>query len=107
MASLRCHSNSDHNKFSSLSNTSEVAIIPNLCLWRCGLSLNVGGIDPKKLYRATFTEGASFSHCFSHCALRFPELQLSATSVKTFLRSLNYRRTPKGAYLSIMLVNFV
>ena len=26
--------NTDHNKFSSLSNTTVVAICPNLCLWR-------------------------------------------------------------------------
>ena len=45
--------------------------------------------------------------CFSHCTLRFPELQLSATSVKTVLKSLNHRRIPKGAYLSIILVTFV
>ena len=41
---LRCHCNPDHNqepiigsyhnKFSSLSNTTVVAIFPNLCLWR-------------------------------------------------------------------------
>ena len=28
---LRCHCNPDHNKFSSLSNTTMVAIFPNLC----------------------------------------------------------------------------
>ena len=30
-----------------------VAIFPNLCLWRRSLCSNLGGIDPKKLYRAT------------------------------------------------------
>ena len=34
------------NKFSSLSNTTVVAIIPNLCLWRRSLCSNLGGIDP-------------------------------------------------------------
>ena len=50
---LRCRCNPDHNKFSFLSNTTVVAIIPNLCLWRRSSCLNLGGIDPEKLYRAT------------------------------------------------------
>ena len=52
---LRCHCNPDHNKVSSLSNTTVVLIFPNLCLWRHSLRSNVGGIHPKKLYRATLT----------------------------------------------------
>ena len=52
---LRCRCNPDHNKFSSLSNTTVVAIFPNLCLWRSSLYSNLGGIDPGKLYRATLT----------------------------------------------------
>ena len=31
---LRCHCNPDHDKFSSLSNTTVVAIFPNVCLWQ-------------------------------------------------------------------------
>ena len=50
---LRCRCNPDHNKFSSLSNTTVVVIFPKLCLWRRSLCSNVGGIDPEKLYRAT------------------------------------------------------
>ena len=50
---LRCRCNPDHNKFSSLSNTTVVAIFPKLCLWRRSLCSNLGGIDPEKLYRAT------------------------------------------------------
>ena len=50
---LRCHCNPDHYKFSSLSNTTVMAIFPNLCLWRRGLCSNLGGTDPEKLYRAT------------------------------------------------------
>ena len=59
MASFGCYDNSDviatrdHNKFSSLSNTTVVAVFPNLCLWRRSLYSNLGGIDPEKLYRAT------------------------------------------------------
>ena len=40
----RCHCNPDHNKFSSLSNTTVVAIFPSLCLWRRSLFPNLGGI---------------------------------------------------------------
>ena len=49
---LRCHCNPDHNSFSSLSNTTVVAIFPNVCLWRRSLCSNLAGIDPEKLYRA-------------------------------------------------------
>ena len=52
---LRCHCNLDHNKFSSLSDMTVMAIFPNLCLWRSSLCSNVGGIDSKKLYRATLS----------------------------------------------------
>ena len=50
---LRCHCNPDHNKFSSLSSTSVVAIFSKLCLWWRSLYSNLGGIGPEKLYRAT------------------------------------------------------
>ena len=51
---LPCRSNPDHNKLSSLSNTTEVAIFPNLCLFNWhSLCSNLGGIDPEKLDRAT------------------------------------------------------
>ena len=50
---MRC--NPDHNKFSSLSNTTVGSIFPKLCLWRRSLCSNLGGIGPEKLYRATLT----------------------------------------------------
>ena len=50
---LQCHCIPDHNKVSSLSNTTVVLISPNLCLWRRSLHSNLGGIDPEKLYGAT------------------------------------------------------
>ena len=50
---LRCRCNPNHNKFSSLSNTTVAAVFLNLCLWRHSLCLNLGGIEPEKLYRAT------------------------------------------------------
>ena len=53
---LRCHCNPGHNKFSSLSNTTVVAIFPKLCLWRSSLCSNLGGIGLEKLYRATWIE---------------------------------------------------
>ena len=52
---LQCHCNSDHKKFSSLSDTIVVAILPNLCLWWRSLCSNYGVIDPETLYRATLT----------------------------------------------------
>ena len=62
MATFRCFDNSDviypdHNKFWSLSNTTLVAIFPNLCLWwhTCSLCSNLGGIDPEKLYHTTLS----------------------------------------------------
>ena len=53
---LRCRCNPVHNKFSSLSNTTVVAIFPKFCLWRRSLCSNLGGIDLEKLYRATLME---------------------------------------------------
>ena len=50
---LRCRCNPDQDKFSSLSNTTVVAIFPKLCFWQRSLCSNLGGIDPEKLYRAT------------------------------------------------------
>ena len=50
---LWCRCNPDHNKFSSSSNTTVVAIFPKLCFRRRSLCLNLRGIDPEKLYRAT------------------------------------------------------
>ena len=44
---LRCHCNLDHDKLSSLSNTTVVAIFLNLCLWRRSLCSNLGRIDPE------------------------------------------------------------
>ena len=52
---LRCRCNPDHNKFSSLSNTTVVAIFPKHCLWRRSLCSNLGGIGPEKLCRATLS----------------------------------------------------
>ena len=49
---LRCH-----NNFSPLSDTTVVAVFPNLCLWRRSLCSNLGDIDPEKLYRVTLMTG--------------------------------------------------
>ena len=50
---LRCHCNPDHNKFSSLSSTTLMAIFSKRCLWRRSLCSYLRGIGPGKLYRAT------------------------------------------------------
>ena len=52
---LRCRWNPDHNKFSSSSNATVVAIVPKVCLWRRSLCSNLGRIDAEKLYRATLS----------------------------------------------------
>ena len=52
---LQCHCKPDHNKFSSSSNTTVVAIFPKLCLWWRSLCSNLRGIGPEKLYRATLS----------------------------------------------------
>ena len=61
---LRCRCNDDHNKFSSLSNTTVVSIFSKLCLWRRSLCSNLGGVDPEKLYRATLSNGLVGSFSF-------------------------------------------
>ena len=66
----RCHCNPDHNKFSSLSNTTVVAIFPKHCLWRRSLFSNLGGIHPEKLYRATLKRSAKFHLLIQSCHLR-------------------------------------
>ena len=52
---LRCRCNPDHNKFSSLFNTTVVSIFSQNLFWRRSLCSNLGGIGPEKLYRATLT----------------------------------------------------
>ena len=68
---LRCHCNPDHNKFSSLSSTTLVAIFSKLCLWWSSLCSNLRGIGPGKLYRATLNRSSHslkpfiWNFCFS------------------------------------------
>ena len=57
---LQCHCNPDQNKFSSLFNTTVVAIFRNLCSWRQSLCSNFWGIDPEKLYRAILNRNSPF-----------------------------------------------
>ena len=68
---LRCRCNPDQNKFSSLSNTTVVAIFPKRCFWRRRLCSNLAGIDNEKLNRATLSIRCPFRllDCFSnfHC----------------------------------------
>ena len=44
--------------FSSLSNTTVVAIFPNVCLWRRSLCSNLAGIDPEKVYTFSYASTA-------------------------------------------------
>ena len=63
---LRCRCNPNHNKFSSLSNTTAAAIFPKLCLWPRSLCSNLGGIGLEKLYRATLSK-CCINKLHSHC----------------------------------------
>ena len=79
---LWCRCNPDHNKFSSSSNTTVVAIFPKLCLSRHSLCSNLGGIGPEKLYRATLKIESICRFCnlypVSYCIQMIGEL-LTAT----------------------------
>ena len=63
---LRCCCKPDHNKFSSLSKTTVVAIFPNLCLWRRSLCSSLGGIDIRLftciLRHSSFLQNFLFNH---------------------------------------------
>ena len=78
---LWCRCNPDHNKFSSSSNTTVVEIFPKLCLWRLSLCSNLGGMGPKKLYRATLKLLVIYSFLIKKLThlCRLDEWQLSDT----------------------------
>ena len=50
---IGCHCNPDHDKF-HLYLIQLVETFQNVCLWRHSLRSNLEGIDPEKLYLATF-----------------------------------------------------
>ena len=95
---LRCRCNPDHNKFSSLSNTTVVAIFPNLCLWRRSSCSNLGGIDREKLYRATLKAVLSkFSLALqlvsSICGSFFYIIEYNQYCISIFLCKSNVKST--------------
>ena len=47
---LQCHCIPDHDKFSSLSNKTVVAVFPNVCLWRRSYSQNWEVLSVKNCY---------------------------------------------------------
>ena len=82
MASFRCHCNPDHNKFSSLSNSTVVAIFPKLCLWRRSLCSNLGGTGLEKLYRATLIGSLPWSrHLWFYDRGRLGRVEIITLSV--------------------------
>ena len=83
---LWCRCNPDHNKFSSLSNTTVLAIFPKLCLWRRSLCSNLGGIDPEKLYRATLSL-YFFPHSYVFI-LKLRESWLKLLTLKRIVKSI-------------------
>ena len=60
MASFRCYDSSDVSAILIMTNFPLYLIqlwwqfFPNACLWRRSFCSNLAGIDPEKLYRATF-----------------------------------------------------
>ena len=82
---LRCHCNPDHNQFSSLSNTTVVAIFPKLCLWQGSLCSTLRGIGPEKLYRARLKANDSLKN---NCRLLIHFYFLNVCTVKRQKRRL-------------------
>ena len=80
---LRCRCNPDKNKFSSSSNTTVVAIFPNLCLWRRNLCSNLGGIDPEKLYRATLS-ASDMTRTVLNCPIKPKSGQMITNQIGEF-----------------------
>ena len=73
---LRCHCNPDHDKFSSLSNTTVVAIFPNVCLWCRSLCskktsqvLTLKNCIEPLSYASTAYVVASYGPCFCSTVL--------------------------------------
>ena len=90
---LRCYCNPDHNKFSSLSNTTVVAIFPNLCLWRRSFCSNLGDTDPEKLYRATLSAHA-------HVIVSSPDTSIT-TCAYILYKTLSIKYTISPIYLHL------
>ena len=90
---LRCRYNPDHNKFSSLSNTTVVAIFPKLCLLRRSLCSNLGGIDPEKLYRATLSNDDGNGNEIGKKAISVDSKQQLCTCIMLFCTFLSRRST--------------
>ena len=84
---LRCYCNPDHNKFSSLSNTTVVAIFPNVSLWCRSLCFkkNFTGIDPEKPYRATFIRWYGLCCCIVWPSFLFGCFVKNWATCKNFL----------------------
>ena len=80
---LRCRCNPDHNKFSSLSNTTVVAIFPKPCFWWRSLCSNLGGIDTEKLYRTTLTFNQQHEALFQQSVI--------AVFISLFITCYSYR----------------
>ena len=66
---IGCHCNPDHDKFHwAVSNTTG-GIFLNVCLWRHNLRSHLEGIDPEKLYLATFI--CQYAHVVGKYGPRF------------------------------------
>ena len=100
---LRCHCNPDNDKFSSLSNTTVVAIFPNICLWQLIVYAQTWQvyIDPEKLYCGTFV--CQYDLC---CCIVWPLILLDCfvkiwATCKNFLGK--WLTAPPGRKLPVRL----
>ena len=87
--------------FSSLINTTVLAIFPNLCLWRRSLCSNLGDIDPEKLYRATLTN-LSF-HAFSLKWLQISLGLFSKNRLEVYTRLIMVNISSSNFWCSVVI----
>ena len=68
---ILCHCIPDHDKFSSLSNKTVVAIFPNVCLWRRSYTQNWEILTLKNCYGIEQPSYASTAYVAALCGPRF------------------------------------
>ena len=112
---LRFHWNPDHNRFSSLSDTTVVAICQNLCFWRRSLCSNLEGIilgDPgtavsrvgRKGAATVFKYGRKSSWVPTLTEL-FPKIQADAGSWLGTKNALHYCAQSANGFSWVLFVS--
>ena len=116
MASFRCSDSSDVIAILIMTNFPLYLIqlwwqfFPNACLWRRSLCSNLGGIDPEKLYRATFICQYGLFCCMALVSFRLFCKNLG--NLQEFFGQMDYRppwqkiaRTPMPVSHGIKLLS--